>query len=521
MQPKSDAQLLRDYAQLRAESAFTELVHRHTDLVYSAALRQVESPDIAAEIAQNVFIGLARGAKDLSPRLATEASLAGWLCRSARNLCLNHRRDEFRRLTRERHAMEPTLAIPDAEPDWEKLRNVLDDAMSELSETDYDALVLRFFQNRDFRAIGAAIGVSDDTAQKRVARALEKLHELLQRRGIQTSAGALSVVIATNAVQAAPAGLVATISAATLTGTAVTTSAAVAATTKAIAMTTLQKTVITATIVVLAGAGIYEAHQASKLRDQVQTLQQQQAPLAEQIRQLQDERDAASGDFANLSNELTIAKQNGSEVLKLRGELAALRTQLTKTRNAPEQEVLKSAEDYLNRSERHLDNHNYEAQLDDLNKAIELNPQLVLAYVRRAWLFAENLPSERGGYAQALADYARALEIDPNNVGGRSGRAHAYERTGKYSEAISDLTFCIEHHSRNSMQEALFGACAARGDIYKEHLNDYGKAIADFTTALQIRPYDHVVRQWRGQCYSSIGEQEKAEQDFALLPKRQ
>ena len=174
MPTPSDAQLLRDYATHGADAAFTELVRRHTDLVYSAAWRQVESPDAAAEIAQRVFIGLARGAHELAPRLAADASLAGWLCRSARNLSLNHRRDEFRRQTRERHAMENLLPATDAAPDWEQLRRVLDDAMAELDEPDYDALVLRFFQQQDFRSVGAALGVSDDTAQKRVARALEK-----------------------------------------------------------------------------------------------------------------------------------------------------------------------------------------------------------------------------------------------------------------------------------------------------------------------------------------------------------
>src|SRR5204863_8253378 len=96
MQPKSDAQLLREYAEHGAESSFAEIVSRHTNLVYSAALRQVDSPAVAAEIAQSVFIGLARGAQTLSPRLATDASLAGRLCRSARNPSLNFRRDELR-----------------------------------------------------------------------------------------------------------------------------------------------------------------------------------------------------------------------------------------------------------------------------------------------------------------------------------------------------------------------------------------------------------------------------------------
>src|SRR4051794_24484121 len=141
MQPKSDAQLLRGYAEGGAEAAFDELVHRYTNLVYSAALRQVNSPDAAAEIAQGVFIALARGAKELEPRLAAEASLAGWLCRVARNLSLKFRRDEFRRVTRERETVPQMMSVPDPTPEWERLRPVLDDAMSRLSEAEYDALV--------------------------------------------------------------------------------------------------------------------------------------------------------------------------------------------------------------------------------------------------------------------------------------------------------------------------------------------------------------------------------------------
>src|SRR6266852_9509868 len=118
MQPKSDAQLLREYAEHGTEIAFTEIVTRHTNLVYSAALRQMDSPDTAAEVTQSVFIALARGARKLSPRLAEDASLAGWLCRSARNISLNLRRDEYRRHSRERLAMEHLDSTSETAPDW-------------------------------------------------------------------------------------------------------------------------------------------------------------------------------------------------------------------------------------------------------------------------------------------------------------------------------------------------------------------------------------------------------------------
>ena len=117
MQSKSDAQLLREYAENAAEHAFTEIVTIHTHLVYSAAVRQMNSPDMAAEVTQIVFIGLARGARTLSPRLADDASLAGWLCRSARNISLKLLRDEFRQHSRERQAMEQLSPISETAPD--------------------------------------------------------------------------------------------------------------------------------------------------------------------------------------------------------------------------------------------------------------------------------------------------------------------------------------------------------------------------------------------------------------------
>ncbi len=324
MQAKSDAQLLCEYAEHGTEFAFTEIVTRHTNLVYSAALRHTDSPDAAAEITQNVFIALVRGARTISPRLAEDASLAGWLCRSARNLALNLRRDEFRQHTRERQAMEQLNPISETALDWEQLRPVLDEAMSELSEPDYDVLVMRFFKNQDLRSIGRALGVHDDAAQKRVSRALDKLREHLSRRGISSTATALSIVISANAVQAAPVGLAGTIStAAAFTGTTLATTATATAT-KAIAMTTLQKATIAAALAIVAGGGIHQAYKASQLRDQVQMLQQQQTPLAEQIQQLQRERDDATQRLALLTAEKS-QKSRDTELLKLRAELTGLR----------------------------------------------------------------------------------------------------------------------------------------------------------------------------------------------------
>ena len=297
MQPHSDAWLLREYAEHGKESAFAEITARHTNLVYSAALRQVDSPDLAAEVAQQAFIGLARGALALSRKLAEDASLAGWLCRIARNLSLNLRRDEFRRHSRERQAMAQHDPNPETLPDWDQLRPLLDEAMAELSDTDYDAIVLRFYQKQDLCSVGRALGLSDDAAQKRVSRAVERLRESFAKRGLTLGAVGLTAAISANAVQAAPVGLAVTISAAavlaaaTLATTAAVTASATAtvtaAATKTIAMTVLQKAAIATLLATAVGTGIYEVHHAAQRREQnqarqpEQTAQSRSAPVAE------------------------------------------------------------------------------------------------------------------------------------------------------------------------------------------------------------------------------------------------
>ena len=100
----SDMQLLRAYAENGDEAAFREIVDRHADLVYSAALRQVLSEDLARDAAQTVFTALARKASLLARN--PSASLVGWLYRGTRFIALNQLREDRRRQLRERKAME-------------------------------------------------------------------------------------------------------------------------------------------------------------------------------------------------------------------------------------------------------------------------------------------------------------------------------------------------------------------------------------------------------------------------------
>ncbi len=334
MQEKSDAQLLRDYAELGNEAAFRELVRRHTDFVYSAALRQVNSPDLAGDIAQGVFSDLARKARPLAERAAAAAnrSLAGWLHRSTRYAALNHLRDSRRRVANERQAMDQLLTDSESSADWEQVRPALDEALDSLSDEDREALLLRYFKNQEFRVVGLALGVSDDAAQKRVSRAVERLREYFSKHGVTVGATGLAAVLSANAVQAAPAGLAATLSAGALAD-AVAAASPTAVAAKTIAMTTLQKIVVTTTVGLLAAAGIYEFQQAAKWKDRTLDLQQQQEPMARQIQQLQRDLQAATHQVAAESGAAApwSAGSQLNELLRLRGQVGALRQQLAST----------------------------------------------------------------------------------------------------------------------------------------------------------------------------------------------
>lgn len=213
-------ELLRHYVADQSETAFAELVKRHIDLVYSAALRQVHGDVPAAQdVTQAVFTDLARKA----PRLTRHTSLTGWLYTSTRFLAAKARRAEQRRQAREMeaHAMNQLLQPANPDPTWQELRPVLDDVMHELSAADREAVLMRYFEHRALAEIGARMGLTENAARMRVDRALDRLRMALAKRGVTSTAAALAGVLAEQAVSAAPAGLAAQVSHAAFTAGAV------------------------------------------------------------------------------------------------------------------------------------------------------------------------------------------------------------------------------------------------------------------------------------------------------------
>ena len=91
---------MREYAARQSESAFATLVSRHTNLVYSAALRRVRNPQMAGEVTQAVFIILARKAGSLDAKTI----LPSWLYRTACYVYGSALKRELRRQHREQEA---------------------------------------------------------------------------------------------------------------------------------------------------------------------------------------------------------------------------------------------------------------------------------------------------------------------------------------------------------------------------------------------------------------------------------
>jgi RNA polymerase sigma factor (sigma-70 family) len=210
-----DTELLHRYAEEGSAEAFAELVQRNLDLVYAAALRHVGDAHRAQDIAQGVFVDLARKAGSLRHH----PSLVSWLYTSTRFAALKVIRSERRRLAREQEAFTmQQLFVNDAAPEWDRLRPILDDAMHELGARDREIVLLRYFRGLAFADVARALRINEGAARMRSDRALDKLAALLARRGITSTASALGIALVAQPGAAAPAGLAASIAAAALTG---------------------------------------------------------------------------------------------------------------------------------------------------------------------------------------------------------------------------------------------------------------------------------------------------------------
>jgi RNA polymerase sigma factor (sigma-70 family) len=306
-----DNELLRLYADSRSEDAFAELVKRHVNLIYSAALRQVGGDaHLAQDVAQTVFTDLARKAASLTRR----ETITGWLYTSTHFAAAKVARGESRRRDREERFMREPIHDTSPSADWENLRPILDSAMQGLKETDREAVLLRYFENRPYAEVGAKLGVNENTARMRVERALEKLRVLLAQRALTTSAG-LASIISANAVQVAPPALAAAVTNTSLAAAGAGTSFAL------FKVMTLTQLKVGLGAIAVAGAATTMVLQHQTQRQ----LASDNASLSQEIAQLKMDS-ANTPNLAGTSNN-SFSNEQLSELLKLRGEVTALRSQ--------------------------------------------------------------------------------------------------------------------------------------------------------------------------------------------------
>jgi RNA polymerase sigma factor (sigma-70 family) len=306
----SDLDLLRQFARENSQDAFSEIVRRHLNLVYSAALRQVRSPQLAEEIAQSVFADLARDAR----KLKSDTILTAWLYSVTRRTAIDVIRKESRRQLREQIALEMNDMNATAN-DWTQIEPLLDDAMAALDETDRSAILLRYFENKTLRDVGESLKISDDAAQKRVSRAVERLREFFSKRNVTIGTSGLGVLISANAVHAAPVGLALTIANASL---------AAGTTLAFMKIATATKLKLAFSAIVVAGAVtafVVQQQNQTKLRGENGSLQQK-------ITQLQADNADLSNRIAQTGEVKKLPDEQFNELLKLRGEGGVLRRQL-------------------------------------------------------------------------------------------------------------------------------------------------------------------------------------------------
>ncbi|PYI88576.1 MAG: hypothetical protein DME26_03350 [Verrucomicrobia bacterium] len=312
-----DQQLLRRYAADGSETAFGELVARYVNLVYSTAFRRTSGDELLAQdVAQLVFTDLARKARLLPKNVV----LAGWLHKATRYATAQMLRSERRRQAREQEAVAMNALTSESTSGWEQIHPLLDEALDQLGHADRDALLLRFFEQRSLAEIGHALGSSEEAARKRVSRALEKLRAFLIRRGVTTTAVALSTAISANAVQVSPAGFAAALASASLAGAAAGTGTALTLV-KFMAVTKLQAGIVSAVLVASVVAPLVLQNQVhARLGEQEQALRQR----AEHLRQLHAENERLSRLLVSAKISQSLPNDQFNELLRLRGQVGSL-----------------------------------------------------------------------------------------------------------------------------------------------------------------------------------------------------
>jgi RNA polymerase sigma factor (sigma-70 family) len=291
-----DRELLREFVERRSDAAFAELVRRHVDLVYSTALRLVGGTETAKDVSQSVFIRLASKAGSVREGNA----LPGWLYRATRFEAADAIRREQRRHQQENEAVNLSELNADPSPEWNALAPQLEETMCQLHRVEQDALILRFFEKQPLAEVGRRLGLSEEAARKRVARALEKLRTRFARHGVKVASGTLASLLTAHTAAAAPTGLASSLAAASLAEAAGAGAAGVSTLLNLLFMTKTKTVLVFALIAAGLSLPIVSQHrQIARLRQEVVALRMEKAALKARLLTGDAETTAAVATSAN------------------------------------------------------------------------------------------------------------------------------------------------------------------------------------------------------------------------------
>jgi RNA polymerase sigma factor (sigma-70 family) len=164
--------MIRRYAVDGCQEAFSELVQRHSDTVYSVCLHVLGDRIAAEDATQAAFLVLARRARSV----AGGKVVAGWLITTARNCALNMKKAAARRNRIERetlmHRSQPELSVINDE-----MRKVIHEAIASLPAQQRNVVILRYLQNRTQAETAVELNCAEHSVSAALSKALARLQQ--------------------------------------------------------------------------------------------------------------------------------------------------------------------------------------------------------------------------------------------------------------------------------------------------------------------------------------------------------
>ena len=190
---RTDAELIRAFAESRDEAAFEEFVRRHAGMVQRVCRRIMANDADADDALQATLFVLARRATQVCRR----GDPIAWLHKTARLVALEAVRARTRRRRREDMVMSRTTEGPTplAEAQRRQALDRLDDALERLPPEQREAIILRHLEGRSQAECALLVGCPEGTLAWRLSKGIEALRERLGRRGCALETVALVAIL--------------------------------------------------------------------------------------------------------------------------------------------------------------------------------------------------------------------------------------------------------------------------------------------------------------------------------------